>query len=406
MRKSYLTYLKNKLRAGHVFWPIRQVLKWPAMHLGHHIKRPLVGPVHGVFFTTYACDLRCHFCDLPYRHIEYKKAGRQELSLEEKLQVTDDFAAIGTTGIGFTGGEPILDPATPHLIRRAVANGMLTHISSNGLAFQKRKTTEQLFDLGLHGTTISIDGANPKTHNAIRGSENSFDAVIGALQTLLEVRRVHPNKMSITTTTVITKSNYREIPALVDMLTELGVDQIGFMPVQEIGLDYQVDDRSQRFMVQSERVNVLSELDSIVDFLIDRKRATDRIENSVAYLKLFKDAFRGLPLPIRCYAGYNTIGVDSWGDIYPCFSWAEMRRSAGNIRHTPLAEFWRSGDSNQMRREASVCRDCYWNNQVELNLVLSRKRVSIKGGYNRHQFSKPVPIALVKHVESSGIRRE
>lgn len=394
MRKSYLTVLKNQVKGGRLFWPLSQAAKWPAHRLGYKLGRPLAGPVHGTFFTTYACNLRCHFCDLPYRHIEYKKAGRKELRFEEKLKVVDDFAAIGTTAIGFTGGEPMLDPATPRLIERAVGHGMLTHLSSNGFAFKRREAALELFDLGLHGVSISIDGATPETHNAIRGSDRSFDEAIASLKNLIEVRSEHPNKMSVTTTTVITRDNYREIPQMVDMLIRLGVDQIGFMPVQDIGLDYDVEARSEGFMVRQAEA-----LDGLVDALVDLKQKTGRIENTVEYLELFKEAFRGRPLPIRCYAGYVTLAVDSWGDLYPCFPWAEMRRSAANVREVSLAEFWRSQACNGMRREVSACRDCYWNNHTELNLVMSRKRVEVNGAYTRREFSLPIPETLIKQIE-------
>ena len=394
MRKSYLTVLKNQVKKGRLLWPFKQVLKWPAHRAGKKLGRPLAGPVHGTFFTTYACNLRWHFCDLPYRHIEYKKDGRKELSLEEKLAIVDDFAAIGTTAIGFTGGEPMLDPATPDLISRAVDHGILTHLSSNGFAFQTKAATRRLFDLGLHGVSISIDGASQETHNAIRGSQKSFLEVITALTNLLEVRADHANKMSITTTTVITKDNYREIPEMVDLLIEMGVDQIGFMPVQDIGLDYEVDGRSGKFMVDT-----ASELDDVVDYLIEKKKQTDRIENTVDYLKLFKESYRGTPLPVRCYAGYVTLAVDSWGDLYPCFPWAEMRRSAGNTRDTSLAEFWQAQAGRDMRDEAGACRDCYWNNHTELNLMMSKKRVTPDGDYSKESFSQPIPDSLIKHIE-------
>lgn len=394
IRKSYLKVLTNELRKGHVLWPVRQALKWPLLKVGSGIGRPLTGPVHGSFFTTYACDLRCHFCDLPYRHIEYMKAGRPALTLEEKLAVIDDFGNIGTTAVGFTGGEPMLDPDTPALISRAIEHGMLAHLSTNGFACRTDADTRRLFDLGLHGVSVSIDGATAETHNAIRGSGRSFDNVITALRNLLAVRSDHPNSMSVTTTTVITRDNHREIPAMIDMLIELGVDQIGFMPVSEIGLDYDVSTRSADFMVTE-----ADELDGLVDHLIAVKRDTGRIENTVEYLELFRDAFRGRPLPIQCHAGYVTLAVDSWGDIYPCFPWAEMRRAAGNVRQTRLAAFWQSEQAAKMRNEASHCRDCYWNNHTELNLMLSDRRKEVVG-YARAPFSRSVPEVLLRQIEN------
>ena len=393
IRKSYLTVLWNQVCRGRILWPFRQAMKWPALRLGPIVGKPLSGPIHGTFFTTYSCDLRCHFCDLPYRHIEYKKTGRRELDLEEKLQIVNDFASIGTTAIGFTGGEPMLDPDTPALIKQAVNLGMLTHLSSNGFAFKTLRATSALFDLELHGASISIDGARKATHNRIRGSEKSYDDVLSSIRNLIAIRKTHANKMSITTTTVITSENYHEIPELTDMLIDMGVDQIGFMPVQDIGLDYNVDERAKEFMVNEAR-----ELDMIVDFLIDKKQKTGRIENTVEYLKLFKPAFRGDPLPIQCYAGYNTIAVDSWGDIYPCFPWAEMRRSSGNTREKSLKEFWNSDASIEMREEASGCRDCFWNNHTELNLMMSKKTAAPLPSYERKTFSIPIPSSVAKHV--------
>ncbi len=393
IRKSYLKVLWNQVRRGRVLWPFKQALKWPALRLSPTVDRPLAGPIHGTFFTTYSCNLRCHFCDLPYRHIEYKKAGMKELDLEEKLRVIDDFDAIGTTAIGFTGGEPMLDLDTPALIQRAVDLGIMTHLSSNGFAFKTLEATERLFDLGLHGVSISIDGACKETHNEIRGSKKSYDDVLTSLRNLLSVRERHTNKMSITTTTVITQENYREVPDLIDLLIDLGVDQISFMPVQDIGLDYDVEERSEEFMVSE-----AAELDSVVDFLIAKKRETGRIENTVDYLKLFKGAFRGKHLPIQCYAGYNTLAVDSWGDIYPCFPWAEMRRSAANTRDITLRDFWRSEQSDSMRKEASSCRDCFWNNHTELNLMMSKRESAAPDSYVKTEFSVPVPDSVAKHV--------
>ena len=396
IRKSYLTVLLNQVRHGRAFWPLKQLIKWLILRLSVRIKKPLVGPIHGTFFTTYACNLRCHFCDLPYRDIEYRKSDRIELDLYEKLQVVDDFAAIGTTAIGFTGGEPILDPHTPDLIRRAVDQGIMTHLSSNGFACKDRQSTIDLFDLGLQGISISIDGGCKSTHNRIRGSQHSWDDVLIALRNLISIREKHKNKMSITTTTVITRENYLEIMDMVRMLIKIGVDQIGFLPVHDIGLDYNVDERSSEFMVRQD-----DDLDHLIDQLIDIKFETGRIENTVAYLRLFKQAFRGKPLPIICHAGYNTIAVDSWGDINPCFPKAEMRQSFANIRKISLKDFWNSNFSERMRKEASTCRDCYWNNHTELNLMMSSKEVDAPAHYERTPFSVAIPDSIAKHIPES-----
>ena len=52
-----------------------------------------------------------------------------------------------------------------------------------------------------------------------------------------------------------------------------------------------------------------------------------------------------------------------------------------------------------MRDEAGACRDCYWNNHTELNLMMSKKRVTPDGDYSKESFSQPIPDSLIKHIE-------
>lgn len=371
MRKSYLTFLKTTLQQKRFSWLLRQGLKIPLIRLDHRfgiVPKPWLGPMQGIFFTTYACNLRCYFCDLPLRHIEYTKGPRHELSKDEKLAVIDDFAKIGTTGLGFTGGEPSLLPEIYELLERSSRQGMVTHLSTNGYAFRNEDCCHRLLDSGLTGTTISIDGPEP-IHNRIRGRKDSYQMVVQGIQNILRARQQRCPHFSVVTTTVITKDNIEAIPTLVEELKRLGIDKIGFIPVHDIGLDYNVETRRDNF--------VFSSPPPVRTFLqcVENLAQEGLLENSPEYIHLFESAFSGKPLPIRCFAGYTTIVVDSWGDIYPCFSFASMRRSCGNVREKRLAEFWQGEEIGQMRSKIKNCRECYWNCQTELNLVVSKKQV-------------------------------
>jgi len=76
-------------------------------------------------------------CELFRRPAEYRRMGKKELTTEEMKKVIDDFAEIGTSGIGFTGGEPILRKDMLELIEYTKKKGMVTHMSSNGMAIDK-----------------------------------------------------------------------------------------------------------------------------------------------------------------------------------------------------------------------------------------------------------------------------
>lgn len=375
MRKSYLTLFKTAVTQGRFPWLFKQGLKIPLFRLDHRfgiVPKHWLGPVQGIFFTTYACNLRCYFCDLPFRHMEYVKKGRRELSKAEKLTIIDDFAKIGTSGLGFTGGEPSLLPEIYELVERSNQHGMITHLSTNGYAFRSEESCHRFFDAGLVATTISIDGPEP-IHNRIRGRKDSYQMVVQGIRNILEVRKQRGPNFSVVTTTVITKDNITAIPALVEELKNLGVDKIGFIPVHDIGLDYNVERRRNDF--------VIPQNSPVGEFFkcIGNLQKEGLLENSPEYINLFESAFQGNPLPIRCFAGYTTVVVDSWGDIYPCFSFASMRRSSGNVLDKGLADFWQGEKMGLMRSKIKNCRECFWNCQTELNLVVSKKRVPVNG---------------------------
>ena len=372
MRQSHFNLFKRTLKEGRLLWLLKQGLKIPLYRLdaaSGMVPQSLLGPIQGIFFVTYACNLRCYFCDLPTRHIEYvKKKERTELSREEKLSVIDDFRAIGTTGVGFTGGEPGLLPEIYDLVKRCSRHRLVSHLSTNGYAFRSVESCERYLDAGLKAASISIDGPE-HIHNRIRGRKDSYEQCLQAVRNILEVRARKSPDFSVVTTTVITKDNIDVIPEVVKELKAMGIDKIGFMPVHDIGLDYDREKRKTEFEVSDP-----SPVDKVIHYLKELQQE-GVVENTPAYLELFEDSFSGKPLPIRCYAGYTTVEVDSWGDVYPCLYWAFDKRSFGNIRQKSLAQFWAGEEMRSMRKAAGQCRDCYWNCQTELNLLVSKKRV-------------------------------
>ncbi|MBZ0252389.1 MAG: radical SAM protein, partial [Candidatus Methylomirabilis sp.] len=126
MRRVYVDQTLRKIRAGELLWPARQAWKYAAVKAGMALGRPLAGPILGTIFVTYRCNIRCEMCDLPARE-------GPELSTDEWKRVVDDFAALGTSGIGYTGGEPLLRADTVDLLAYTKAKGVVTHLNTNGM---------------------------------------------------------------------------------------------------------------------------------------------------------------------------------------------------------------------------------------------------------------------------------
>ena len=79
-----------------------------------------------VFVRTAGCDIRCTYCDEPHA---LTATGAESLELELVLARVK---ALGTRLVELTGGEPLLQTATPELVRRLCDAGYTVLVETGG----------------------------------------------------------------------------------------------------------------------------------------------------------------------------------------------------------------------------------------------------------------------------------
>jgi MoaA/NifB/PqqE/SkfB family radical SAM enzyme len=175
-------------------------------------RRPFVpgDPFLVVWDVTYACNLRCRHC--------YANAGRQwpdELSTEEAKRVIDTFDKAGVVAIAWSGGEPMMRPDIYELSRYAYEKGIYVAMATNGTLINEN-TAQKLWDSGVRFLQVSLDGANPRTHDEFRGVDGAWERATNAIKIA--------SKMGffINVAMTATKDNWREIPSVIDLSEKLG----------------------------------------------------------------------------------------------------------------------------------------------------------------------------------------
>lgn len=362
IRRSYFSYLYNSFKEFGLLNTLKYPYRYIGTYLGYKTSRSLSGPIQGTLCLTYNCNLRCEMCDLPQRHGDYHKEGRVPFEFNDWKDIIRSYAKIGTSGIAISGGEPFLNRDLFRIIEEIKKRKMVCQMTTNGW-FINSETAEKLIKTGIDTITISIDGATCTSHDKIRGVEGSFDRAINAVKTLVELRKVLNSRVKINISTVFGKSNYKEVLQIKELTKRLGADCIGFIPVHtiapQVNKELSLLDEVQK-----------SEIQETIDELIQEAKRDPYIETSEKYFTLFKSFFSNKPLPMSCLAGYTTVIVDCYGDIFPCFSFYEMKTNWGNLSdYGTLEEFWASSDVKGFREQIKDCRDCYWNCQVETNLL-------------------------------------
>jgi len=138
------------------------------------LRRPL--PFSVVFAITYKCQCGCIHCSVN----DYGRCG-QDLSADEVKAVIDFIADWGPVKITFFGGEPLLRPEIADFVAYASSKGIRASIDTNGLNLNE-ELAGKLRKAGVSNINVSLDSAEARIHDALRGHEGCFASAVRAIE--------------------------------------------------------------------------------------------------------------------------------------------------------------------------------------------------------------------------------
>ncbi len=195
------------------------------------------GPWEICVFPTERCNLRCEIC---WQHWLEEEKGKidpaREVPDQRLLHLVDEAAELGVRDWAFAGGgEPMIRAdlimeMCAHLRRR----GMNGFVITNGTRLSEERL-KAFVDMGWRRLTISLDGPDADTNDAIRNA-GTFEKATNALKTLKEIKRsCHTDQPLVATATVITNRNYDRLEELVALAAQLGVSSMAANVLQSRG---------------------------------------------------------------------------------------------------------------------------------------------------------------------------
>lgn len=135
----------------------RAAKRWHRMYReARMVALALKSPAHPVLahvVVTRRCNLACTYCN------EFDDVS-QPVRTAELLQRIDRLAALGTTVITLTGGEPLLHPELEDVIRRIRHHGLIAILVTNGYLLTPDRI-RRLNRAGLDRMQISVDNVRP-----------------------------------------------------------------------------------------------------------------------------------------------------------------------------------------------------------------------------------------------------
>ena len=177
-----------------------------------------------------ACNADCFMCDFA------KSNDKFRFGVEDLKAMLPTVYNEGIRYIRFTGGEPLMHKQIVELIQAITDQGIKSSIITNGTILEQK--AEALAQAGLDQVIVSIDGQE-KTHDALRGTPGLFKRGIAGLEAAKRLG------IKLRVNSVVGPDNFREMPELQNLFTEMGVEQweMSSLKLEDQKLNYKDGDR-------------------------------------------------------------------------------------------------------------------------------------------------------------------
>lgn len=306
-------------------------------------------PNRALVNVTGRCNSRCGYC-MAWRK---KDTGGEPTSAELKSLLAQ-VAGLGCTGVGFSGGEPLLRDDLGECIESAVGHGLSTWLVTNGLVLTGDRVSG-LAASGLEGLSVSLDSLDPEIYRDIRGV-----GLKKVLANVVNAARLDLLTMGIAVT--ISTRNVLKLRELVDFAADFGL-QVSFQLYEQ--------DVHLAASVSSMRPGP-EELKAAVDELCALKQGGSPVSNSFEYLKSLPRYVRsgeweGLA---RCLAPTHEVCVDESMNVHACWG---LDRIMGNLREASLFDIWTYPGFQKARLDLKGCRKCVLSCHFENSLRMLRE---------------------------------
>jgi radical SAM protein with 4Fe4S-binding SPASM domain len=176
-------------------------------------------PEYIIWIFTAACNLDCIHC------YTYRFRKLKEMSLEEKLKLAKSIGEAGVEYVNLTGGEPLIHPHIPQMLRVLNEYGVETSVVTNATVVRE-EVLELLYKTDTY-VFATIEGPR-EVHDKIRG-RGSYDMAMKGLELIR--RRLS----GFTLVTTVNKVNYRQVHEVVDIAVSLDADALAVLPVMPSG---------------------------------------------------------------------------------------------------------------------------------------------------------------------------
>jgi GT2 family glycosyltransferase/MoaA/NifB/PqqE/SkfB family radical SAM enzyme/cytochrome c-type biogenesis protein CcmH/NrfG len=313
-------------------------------------------PTQVHFLMIDKCNAKCIMCGGNY----FCGNSKKKITLDKFKKMASNLQLQLCRGIVLAGaGDPLLNMDLVPIIRfvREKYPHISISITTNGIALTD-KLSESFLDNDIAIVNISINSSTRETYRRIM-QVDCFDKVCKNVKNLVDMRNRRANRTKIQFSNAINKLNIEELPLLVELSSDLGVDSINIMYCRFY------PEKIRHWNVAHEE-NRLHDKDS----LFYHQQLSDKVvEKTEVLAKKYRINFLHEPLfkenvsPQPCIWPIMELMVGFDGEIYPC--------GGSEVHFKEKVEKGIYNFGNALTESI----DSFWNNDFYQALRISSKKL-------------------------------
>lgn len=299
---------------------------------------------------TWRCNLRCRVCAL------WRLGGRPEsqaMSAADIGALLAGLVRLGLRKVHFSGGEPLLREDFDEIVRRAVSLGLQVNLTTNGTLLDKDRA-RTLVDSRIHTVAFSLDAAQAKKHDALRGVEGAWGMTWKGIDRLQTRNQAKGRGPVVAVNTVVCRKNIEDMGALFSLLKERGIESWRLLPVRTA---------DKKLRPTSDQWARLKDQWSDWRPLLTRGLT---VWHSPRQARLAAKGRYAVPSPVAptCLAPWFNLFIDADGAAYPCCTGRQTMPAYGNVLSMNLDDLPSFLGGREIRASLAsghpfeVCRTC------------------------------------------------
>ncbi len=304
-----------------------------------------------VFELTNACNLNCVMCG---RNAADFKPTMFDMdvfrSFEPLMDIVEEVTLMGW-------GEPTIHPHFNEMLEIINKHSARKYFCSNGMNLKKIK--DAIFDYKVDVFAVSLDGASEETNGRIRRG-SKIDQITADLKEIVRIKKERGLKYPwINFVFCAMRSNIRELPDLVRLAAEIGIEEVKVVYLTVFGEDLMNESLwEQDSLVHEmfeEAIRVGEELGIVL-------KLPHYVGEDVAEDRYHKE----------CFVSWRDFFLGSDGYVRPCMSTPiqffqyDMNKPFMEMWNAPEYQNYRKIVNDQEKMD-SPCKRCYQSSHCNWN---------------------------------------